>query len=415
MVVSLPKPLPGASRRYFPNVTSVMRSQSWPSNNDDTDTTHVRTHDDAGTSYVGNRSNNHWKRLDPETVWRPCSAYQTAFSQLYLPEGTRRWINTSSGSHKGTTRRLDTGNLDHANPKRGHTSSGRITTTGLVAAMPTNIRNRIGTELMVKVADRKVDYGEALAEAKTTANHLARSASDLARVLLAARKGNWKKVSNILGLNPKRKALDKSAGNRWLEYQYGWLPLIGDIYDTYGLLTDGFRRNRMVASSVRRLETTYTDDTGDRSDPTKTALSHTTRVVDTAKVYYSIKESRLAYLSQLGLINPAEVAWAVVPYSFVVDWVLPVGDFLEALTARLGIDFIDGYYSSTVTSKTWYRPAPPSVYQGKCVVNDMTAVTMFSGYRRTRMSNFPTPALYVKSPFSTTHVVSAAALIRQLK
>jgi hypothetical protein len=34
---------------------------------------------------------------------------------------------------------------------------------------------------------------------------------------------------------------------------------------------------------------------------------------------------------QLGLLDPATVLWEIIPYSFVVDWFLPIGSYLDNL------------------------------------------------------------------------------------
>ena len=41
--------------------------------------------------------------------------------------------------------------------------------------------------------------------------------------------------------------------------------------------------------------------------------------------------------NQLGLVNPASVAWELIPFSFLVDWFLPVGKFLESYTDTVGM------------------------------------------------------------------------------
>jgi hypothetical protein len=53
-----------------------------------------------------------------------------------------------------------------------------------------------------------------------------------------------------------------------------------------------------------------------------------------AEVFVSNPNTALA--NQMGFINPAAVAWELVPFSFLVDWFLPVGDFLNSFTDLLG-------------------------------------------------------------------------------
>jgi hypothetical protein len=52
-------------------------------------------------------------------------------------------------------------------------------------------------------------------------------------------------------------------------------------------------------------------------------LSFSKRLI--AELYEELSLQR-----SLGLVNPLEIAWEVVPYSFVVDWFLPVGSYIAA-------------------------------------------------------------------------------------
>jgi hypothetical protein len=107
----------------------------------------------------------------------------------------------------------------------------------------------------------------------------------------------------------------------WLELQYGWKPLLSDLeeaaisvyavtnrpmvchvkaslkkwgVDTYGSLNIGARRNWVV----RKWDLEYLED-------------------------FSPQE-------QLGLTDLSSVLWEKLPWSFVADWFIPVGDYLQA-------------------------------------------------------------------------------------
>jgi hypothetical protein len=278
------------------------------------------------------------------------------------------------------------------------------------AAPSLSTRNRLATEVMQKVADRKTNFGESLAESRQTINHLAKTAFSLGRAYLSARKGRWRDVAHHLGVPVKKLKDGKSLADKWLEYQYGWMPLMSDIYDTHALITKGFREKVMLSAAVRQLETTYSTSSGNFNTE---RLEITAKRWDKMKVFYSIDDSDLSKLAQMGLINPVEVAWAVVPFSFVVDWFLPVGNFLEALTARLGVTFIDGYQGAGVESKvrSLLVPGNPG---GDLRENSRWVTTEAFSFSRTKLYNFPLPGLYFKDPFSTKHVISALALLRSL-
>jgi hypothetical protein len=58
-----------------------------------------------------------------------------------------------------------------------------------------------------------------------------------------------------------------------------------------------------------------------------------------------IENLDLALASQLGVVNPASIAWELIPFSFIVDWFLNVGDFLNQFSDFLGLRIEDDYTS----------------------------------------------------------------------
>lgn len=283
----------------------------------------------------------------------------------------------------------------------------------LDVAWTTQMRNRVNTELLVKVGQRKVNYGEAIAEGRETISHLAKTTSTVVRALLAARRGQWSRVPKILGV-PKKKLRDgASASEKWLEYQYGWLPLLGDINDSYELFKKGLTRGPQIFSAVRNIRETIDESSTLNKSQNFADCFGRTEICHTGKIFFRIPDSDLSALHQLGLINPLEVAWAIVPYSFVVDWFLPVGSVLEAVSARFGVTFVDGYYGRRVKSH-YSSKEKFSATLKKLVSSAPVCDTDTFAYRREKMSTMPWPGFYVKSPFSTSHVTSALALLRQL-
>lgn len=53
----------------------------------------------------------------------------------------------------------------------------------------------------------------------------------------------------------------------------------------------------------------------------------------------------LSALGSLGLTNPLDVAWEVLPFSFVVDWFIPIGNWLNVLDAMHGYRFRAGSWT----------------------------------------------------------------------
>jgi hypothetical protein len=115
----------------------------------------------------------------------------------------------------------------------------------------------------------------------------------------------------------------------------------------------------------------------------------------------------------LGVANPASIAWELVPYSFVVDWFVPVGNTLEAMTATAGLDFVKGsnLYVENMTEKTRFNDD----WNGDRAISRGSFEAAYFFMNRTILNDWERPQLYAKdNPFSTAHILNAAALIRQL-
>ena len=127
------------------------------------------------------------------------------------------------------------------------------------------------------------------------------------------------------------------------------------------------------------------------------------------KLVYSLRDFLLVLFSQLGLVNPLEIVWEWFPYSFVVDWMLPVGGWFSVLFGDFGYDFVSGDYgefvryvdstASVVGNSSYKNPSGLSI-SGEAV----------SCRRRVYVSS-PIPALYFKSPVSATHIANASSLL----
>lgn len=54
-----------------------------------------------------------------------------------------------------------------------------------------------------------------------------------------------------------------------------------------------------------------------------------------------VTNPNLLLFNQLGLVNPAYVLWDAVPFSFVADWFLPVGRYLQSYSDWVGLHLDD--------------------------------------------------------------------------
>lgn len=198
-----------------------------------------------------------------------------------------------------------------------------------------NLVNRALVAALLNVKDQSVNLGTAWAEKTKTANGIADAATRLAKAYQYAKKKQFKRAANALGTTPK------GTVSNWLELQYGWLPLLGDIYGAAEALSKRRRPDWLITGKG------VVKDTYDVNVMRNTDV-HRGRCVGTGfegafvRLDYIPTNAFFHNLSSLGVVNPLAVAWEVVPYSFLVDWVMPIGDWLNSLDATVGLEFLSG-------------------------------------------------------------------------
>ena len=130
---------------------------------------------------------------------------------------------------------------------------------------------------------------------------------------------------------------------------------------------------------------------------------------------YKLSSPVLAELSSLGLINPAEIIWELTRYSFVVDWLIPVGGWLSSLTSDVGYSFVSGSLSRTArmryqSSDVLFNP-PLAPNLSVLQLSPPRWAGTRKSFVRTCYAGSPVPGLYVKNPLSLKHAANAIALL----
>lgn len=262
--------------------------------------------------------------------------------------------------------------------------------------------NRAVTECLLKLKDKKIDLGTALAESIKTVDMVAASAKTLWETLLAVKRGRIPKWARR-GFNPS-----VSLSNSYLQFKYGWKPLMQDVYSAYELARDGLGRKTETFSASRSILESYESATEVLSWKDRRQV---VQVQGKCKLWARIDSELYSNVSRVGLNNPLSLGWELVPFSFVVDWGIPVGNFLEALNASAGLTFVGGFTSVRAVGSVSGELQIPADATG----HGTKALYEFFSFSRTALTGFPKPIPYAKSPFSTSNVESALALWRQLR
>jgi hypothetical protein len=286
-------------------------------------------------------------------------------------------------------------------------------------AEDSNTRARLITECLLNLKDQKVNLGENLATAKQTYDLFAKNGSTLFKSLQAARRGNWKTAFGHLGLAPKGRPVGLGLSQRYLEYIYGLKPLMSDIYGGYELLKEQLTPALLVYARRRlEIDNDLQYERTDISRGLKLQYHDARERVDKIQLVGKVSDNYSRDLARAGITNPLGLAWELVPWSFAIDWATPIGSVLSAMDATHGLEFIGGYISRTgrstvsvkaeryptaVSGSLYWQPLQPGV----------SVMFRFSNVRE-KLTSWPAPLFYAKSPFSSSHAITALALARQL-
>jgi hypothetical protein len=199
----------------------------------------------------------------------------------------------------------------------------------------------------------------------TSAVHnVKRGRIDLAlRSLGAAAKADSKHRS--LRLDPRRLKTTDISG-MWLEIQYGWRPLLQDAYAAHDALVKLTAPPRVtrVRVSVSRSWKDFVSDT---------YFAHYTIKTQTSRSIIAELTEEMSAPRSLGLLNPASIAWELVPFSFVADWFIPIGTYLDSYSVLPGLHGRFLQTIKTTSSCEGYGKKLP--YLGASVSNRTTDLT----------------------------------------
>lgn len=233
----------------------------------------------------------------------------------------------------------------------------------------------------------------------------------------------WKKSGSKVDPKPV------SPLDIWLEYRYGWRLLVRDIYDSLCAISDAQRMGLTASIKVRHYQG-YEGTTLWRSDQTSKFNSSliqadclekwsTYREVVLTLKYLDQNSRQIATLQQFGVTNPLNLVWELIPYSFVLDWFIPVGEYLSQLDMFIGKTFQGGTVSYIERRIRSFKPVNfrqlNTSYQPRIVrtiVQDSSLTERY--YRRQVLTSFPVakpPQVHVN--LDLKRVIDAIGLINQ--
>lgn len=270
-------------------------------------------------------------------------------------------------------------------------------------------------KLREKIAGSSFNAGVFLGEGKEALTMIANAAISLAWGYRAAKQGDFRSAARYLVRNNDRKKAVAREGvaSNWLQLQYGWLPLLADVHDGAQFLAHHLNTPLQHVVRVRVSSTGSTSGAAFQGNGTSQALNPVSFRETSLKAI--LKEVDVYQLS--GLTDPLSVAWELVPYSFVIDWFLPVGDYLSC--RGLASAMTGTFVTSTKTYRSFSGlTGAPNQYGSSEYIPSVLKVRMKEvNFSRTVSSSISVPKPQVvplSEAFSWKRAANAVALLSQL-
>lgn len=252
-----------------------------------------------------------------------------------------------------------------------------------------DIHNKCYAKFVAKVREQSAQLGPSAAEWQQSEKMIRQRGGQLLRAARQLKRGYPFEFFRELGMLHRRprglpnRSDPKKAANLWLEYHFGWEPLVKDIYSAVDVLQAPLpvKHKVMVRKTSEWMELKW-----DQNDYPYSTLVRRLRGKFREQMIARIEVTNpnLYTATSLGLTNPASILWEIVPFSFVVDWFIPVGSFLSSFTDFLGVAVTEqsqtkswrytSHYQLTNIWPPWYPPVvqPPRDNVGWCVSRTTT-------------------------------------------
>jgi hypothetical protein len=166
------------------------------------------------------------------------------------------------------------------------------------------------------------------------------------------------------GFRPRGKL--RVVSDLWLEYSFGWSPLLSDIWSGFWALcspiNSGFPARGSSSFSTKLQSGTL--------PVIKKSRSHRIKM----GAVINVTNPNLVMLERLGLLNPASIAWELVPWSFVADWLFDISSMLDSWSAFAGLSLTLGYTTDAQNTLISYESPYGSASGTKLSIVRVTGV-----------------------------------------
>lgn len=205
--------------------------------------------------------------------------------------------------------------------------------------------NKAYSKLQANLGDQSL-WAVNLHEYRQSADMITRRASQLSRFVNRLNHfdvpGAWKALGAGIPSSGAVRRSQKGLANAFLEVHFGWVPLVQDIEGAVKTLTSDPPFRQIVGKGSSSFDENHQSSTALEFSSTSRHVSCKALISE----FVRVSNPNLFLASQLGLVNPAGFVWETVPYSFVLDWFVNVGQVLNSYTDHFGLEITNSFRTS---------------------------------------------------------------------
>lgn len=191
----------------------------------------------------------------------------------------------------------------------------------------------------------------------------------------------------------------RDLASDFLEGEFGWLPLVSDIHAALTTVcADAIPPQWVRASRTYTINETE-EQTYAGMVTNRIVRSGTSRLTIAAGA--EIANPNLWLANRLGLINPATVAWDLVPWSFVVNMFVNVNQIIESVTDTVGLTISNGSVTRScrvLREETGYIPFDHDYAGRHYSRGESYGINVNTNARVRQVGGIPMPSLTLKLP-----------------
>lgn len=202
-----------------------------------------------------------------------------------------------------------------------------------------------------------------------------------------------------------------------LQFAYGWKPLANDLYQAAN------ESLRLVLNEIESVKARCSEGISHGSGDFTLwgAQGVNTRVIRNGQYRCELGlkfKTKGHNVDRWASLNPVSIAWELMPYSFVIDWMVNVGGYLRDLETSLlyNNSFVNGYHTQVIAfDATWHsvrKTVTVTSTTRETSTVDATATYRYRYLTRTLLTSYPAPRPpSFKADLGTGRLLNLAALI----